>query len=1257
MGKRIVYIFWGLSICLTFFICKAYSQEFSTRGKDFWLGFMTNHDYTPGDLYLFITASDSTSGTISIPGLGYTQTFTVGAHATTQIPIPAGAMVNANNTVQNKGIHIVTNDTVSVYALNYKPYTSDATVIFPSASLDRTYRVGTVKGWPYEWGVQYLIVAIEDNTTVQITPKGGNPFNISLDTGQVYQVGSTNDLSGALVEDFTSCNPIAVFVGNVCTNIGGCDACDHLYEQILPVSRLGRTFATVPFFGKSQDYFRITAHEDSTEIVINGSTPLLLNAGDAHQFATGNPSFIQSNKPILLMQYAQGGACDGIGDPFSVMVPPLEQQINNITFNAFSSTVVTDYYVNIVTQTANTSLLTLNGSSCPFTPFPANPLYSYARMPITQGNHTLVSDSGFTAMVYGFGLYESYGYNVGLGLKNLLYDFTVSADTVCLGETIYFETQNYTDIGTYEWLFGDGNTAGGTTVSHEYTGVGTFEVSLILISTNGCIADTIKKSIFVEAPELLITGLDTICRGDTLILNADMQGLNSIEWCTGSTDSVTSVVPQSHYTYTATGILTNNPACMAYGTFDVYVIEVSAGFDYLSVCEGAPVPFNDLSQSDSLFGIHQWAWDFGDGNSSAVQNPSHVYADGGTYNVSLTIYAENGCTHSISEPVTVFYKPVVDFHANDVCLNSPTQFNNQTFIHGGALASNFEWDFGDGSPPSNAPNPIHTYTTHGTYNVQLIVTTNQGCVDSATHLMTVYDNPVASFQFDHVCPSDTAIFVNNSTDSLGQIVSWAWQYMSGGSYDSLNYNGLHQYYTSGFYDVSLTVISDNGCVDSVTKTIEVYDTPDINFVFSNVCDKDTVFFSNTTPDSLLLSLWDFGDGSPIDTSMTATHVYPASGLYTATLMVTDYRGCSETMTHDVTIFPNPEAAFEFQNTCHGLPVPFNDLSTSDTSSFISQWLWDFGDGSPVSNNPSPTHQYSDSGSYDVTLWVTTDKGCSDSISKKVTIYPQPSPMFEADREGCSEFCTVFHDLSDTSLTSIVEWEWDFGNPSFVDLQNPQKPLVCFENKGQNPIYYNVTLTVTSDKNCTASLTKPNYITVFPLPKASFLHYPKQTSIADPIVHFTDISTGAESWYWNFNDNTPINTLQNPSHIFQDTGHFEVVLTVENSYGCIDSTINSVIIRPDWTLFIPNAFSPNGDGINDIFAPKGHGIIDYEMMIFSRWGKMIFRTTAIEKGWDGRVQNSRKMCPQGVYIYKINIISSNNEKKSYVGFVTLITHEP
>lgn len=437
-----------------------------TKGTDFWLGFMESPNGTSAAtkrMDVFITSNINTTGTITVPQQGWSQAFTVTANQTTTVNIPNTVAEHAGSeVVTNKGVHVVTADTVSVFAINFQQYSADGTQVYPKQSIGTNYRVASYPGISGSFGSypsEFLIVATEDGTQVEINPTAptvggrpaGIPFTVNLNAGQSYQVkaanASTDDFTGTTVRGTASsgsCRPFAVFGGTMCVRIPStCTACDNLYEQCLPVSFWGRTFFAAPFTPATRYTLKFLADQNATTYTVNGGAPVTLNAG---QFAEINaittPSCIQSNKPLNVIQFMEGRSCAGAGDPSMLYLNAEEQKIDNVTFSTVASTIITQHKVNVIMKTIHINQLTRNGiavGAAAFTPFPACPNYSYANITLTQGSHTLDADSGFTAYVYGTGQDESYAYSTGSYSKSqpiVIDSILCTSDTLRLGKTV-----------------------------------------------------------------------------------------------------------------------------------------------------------------------------------------------------------------------------------------------------------------------------------------------------------------------------------------------------------------------------------------------------------------------------------------------------------------------------------------------------------------------------------------------------------------------------------------------------------------------------------------------------------------------------------------------------------------------------------------------------------------------------------------------------------------------------------------------------
>ena len=397
-------------------------------GTDFWLGFPSNYDNFP-TLTIFISGEEATSGTVAIPGLGFSSNFTVTPGAVTSVVVPAGAQMPGRGTsVQNNGIHVTALKDVSVYGLNQEPFTTDAYLGLPVDALGTSY---TVLAWGpgISGGSEFSVVATQDETTVTITPSvdaqghlAGIPFNITLDKGRQYQLGAASgnlDLTGTRV---AADKPVAVFAGHQCANIPstGYSACDHVVEQMPPESAWGTSFLTVPLKTRSGgDTFEVVAIQAGTEVRVNGTLVATLGAGQRYSQIISGQGQIESTKPILVAQYANSSSFDNaVSDPFEMIVPPKEQYQKSYTVTTPASG-FSGNFVNIIAPAASVGAIKVDGTIVPaasFTPIGTTG-FSGAQVTIAAGSHTVTGNGQpFGVFTYGFGNYDSYGYAGGLSL-------------------------------------------------------------------------------------------------------------------------------------------------------------------------------------------------------------------------------------------------------------------------------------------------------------------------------------------------------------------------------------------------------------------------------------------------------------------------------------------------------------------------------------------------------------------------------------------------------------------------------------------------------------------------------------------------------------------------------------------------------------------------------------------------------------------------------------------------------------------------
>lgn len=424
--------------CLSFFLIltslsASHSQTLATVGDDFWLGFMNNTGSSNEELRLFITSQVATSGTVEIPLMGWSANFTVVPNVTTTVIVPVNlGETLTNDQVDTKGIHVVSNDPISLFAINFSIFSADASKILPTQSLGTDYLVSAYPGIPGNTRSELLIIGTEDNTQIEIIPSvttqggfaAGIPYTISLNQGECYQIRSNStldDLTGTRITGTLQsgdCRPFAVFGGAQCANVPtNCMTCDHLFDQQFPSFVWGTEYYMPSFESTGVYTYRVLAKENGTQVSVDGGAPQNLNAG---QFVEVNdesqPRQITSNLPVQVVQLMQGDNCSLNGDPAMLILNAHDQKISNVTFSTVASTVITNHYLNIVVETSDVGTVLLDNvpvAAGNFAPFPSNPSTSFARIPVAQGSHNIFTPNGFTAYLYGMGTAESYAYSLG----------------------------------------------------------------------------------------------------------------------------------------------------------------------------------------------------------------------------------------------------------------------------------------------------------------------------------------------------------------------------------------------------------------------------------------------------------------------------------------------------------------------------------------------------------------------------------------------------------------------------------------------------------------------------------------------------------------------------------------------------------------------------------------------------------------------------------------------------------------------------
>jgi len=733
----------------------------------------------------------------------------------------------------------------------------------------------------------------------------------------------------------------------------------------------------------------------------------------------------------------------------------------------------------------------------------------------------------------------------------------VSFSAVCQVDSAHFKdlsTIHTGNVTAWNWNFGDGSAASTLeNPAHLFTNPGNFNIRLAIASDSGCVDTTINTLTIHPMPQPGFIK-SNICFGNPVSFTdtSKIASGSNTQWIwdfgDGSTSNVKNPVHAfAHFgTFKIKEVVVSQFGCKdsALDSVTIYP-KPKASFGANTACFNDTTFFHDSSTIGSG-NIISWTWDLGDGSSSTLKNPFHLYGANGTYSVKLIITTDKGCGDTITKNVGVFPKPKSKFSFANSCKRDSVLFTNSSLVSSGAITTS-EWDFGDGSV-STKTNPYHLYASPGNYTVRLIIVSDKSCSDTSTQTITIYPMPKAGFTSISICPYDSMVFTNTSTILSGTL-SYSWNFGDGQT--SALTSPKHKFATDGIYSVMVVAISDKGCRDTFKSNVTVYPRPKSAFTTANVCKVDSMHFtdkSTVKSGSVLSWNWDFGDGST-STKQNPVHLFSASGTYTIRLAIFSDKGCADTSVQNLTVYPEPKAGFIAANVCYGNAANFKDISTVSSGSVV-KWVWDFGDLTVTSALQNPSHNYKLAGTYSGKLVVTTGFGCKDSIVKTIVINPKPHANFSASTP-CYANPTVFIDSSLVKTGNLKNWAWTFGDGGSSNVQNPTHIYLAGT--------YTPQLIVGTDSGCLDTFKLKAIVN----PKPKSLYKVTDVCQVDSAVFLNQstVATGSlTSYSWDFGDgNTSV--LINPKHKFTAPGTYKVTLYAHTDKGCIDTSVQNLVIHP------------------------------------------------------------------------------------------------
>ena len=876
---------------------------------------------------------------------------------------------------------------------------------------------------------------------------------------------------------------------------------------------------------------------------------------------------------------------------------------------------------------------------------------------------------------------NSYGC-AGIATKDLVVkpspsaSFTADVQQGCSPLTVTFE-ENSLRGQSFTWDYGDTTTAlglNGGAHAHTFQVEGTEliaqNVSLTVVAEGGC-SDThvVGIEIYPEVHAVPSGSLESCApfEADLVATGYESAPGHDIAWVINGNDIVPGPTLQRTFlgqpdvdeTVELNLSVTSPYGCQADSTVLAVVRQTPlAKLDLSSqaACAGTEILLVDSSMHADVVTL-----DWGEGPVTDAPQ-SLVFENEGFAPAVLelvqTATSAFGCesksivSHTVYPKVTAAFLPPAP-----ACAPFTTTLVNVSTNANGTLT----WDFGDGSAPSQIPQPVHVFDTppneDRTYSVLLEATSIYGCTDSVRHDVVVQSTPVADLVVvnQEGCYPSTVTFANQSDG--GDIVEWSY----GNGVTSQTTEAIHTftYYNasseSATYPAMLTVSSSAGCSSEDMVFVEVLPHVEANFQGNTLgCGPLEVSFLNTSAGATHFD-WDFGDGSA-STSDQATHTFlNAPGrdtTYTVSLVAHSVHGCHDTSEVVVHVLDTPQADFVSDDVQLTFPEATFEFTNVSTAVADADHMWSFGDGQ-ISHDVQPeAHAYDGWGTYNITLEVSNGTCTSVTTSSVQILAPTPTIGFSGEGAGCAPLTVSF----DNTSTYASQYRWEFSDGS---IRTEEHPVHVFNEPG----IYDVTLYVEGYDGTELIEVQTAVVEVYPTADAAFSLSPTRVTAPGQPVYFVNLSDDATSYVWDFGDGTTTD-LETPVHEYDVAGLYDISLTANNEWGCQTTYVleEGVLAEEGGMLVFPTAFTPSASGPsggfydrtsynNDVFYPLHAGVEDYELMIFTKWGEMIFYSDDVNVGWDGYING--KLAPTDVYAWKATASLSNGERMQQVGNVTLL----
>lgn len=748
-------------------------------------------------------------------------------------------------------------------------------------------------------------------------------------------------------------------------------------------------------------------------------------------------------------------------------------------------------------------------------------------------------------------------------------------------------------ITNWQWDFGDGTTSDQQNPSHNFTGAGDFSITLKVTNSFGCASVQTKPSyIRVNTlPKANFTSVSAVtCNPPVQVnfTNASTGGpIATSFWNFGDGTTSSSLNPSHLYsnagTYQVTLSVTNRGGCTDSIAQATIIKSVTQSFSVPdTVCQGATTNFINTSSP----AVAAAFWNFGDNTSSSIISPAKSYATAGSFIIKL-INDFGRCKDSVTRKITVLSKPVADF-----TIAAPASLchlpANVSFNSNAVAAVSSLWDFGDGLN-STITSPKHTYTSYGSYAVKLMVTGSNGCTDNmikqnAVSLVPVKIQSFVNLPFNGCVPHQQNFSARIASPEA--VATYFWDLGDGTT--SATANPVRNYNTEGTYNVSLKVVTVNGCTDSFTlpAAIDIINKPVASFSATHriACGNEKIQFTDLSTGKINFWKWEFGDGG-IATIQNPPYRYYDTGFFSIKLIVGSL-SCYDTAAITNYVYINPPIAkFSFQRDC-AAPLA---ISFQNKSILAQTNVWDYGDGSPTSAAVNPAHTYALPGIYMVHLHV-VNANCFDDITDTIQVINENAD-FAINKDTLCRNSTAVFTATNVNTQNVAFFSWDFGDATSPIAVTTATVAHAYASSG----VFSPALTITDKVGCIKKISHTSPVSIFG-PTAGFAN--PSGACLNSGVSFTDMSIPSANfpvttWVFYYGDGFADTTkTPNFSHAYANAKKYDLSLTVTDSYGCKDtlSKQNAITITNSKALFsVSDSISCNNSTVSFINQSTGDSL--------------------------------------------------------------------